>query len=246
MKTFRTAEIAAMAGIHPNTVRFYEEQGLLPPVPRMDNGYRIFSETHLLQLRLIRRAFKAEILNSNLRDEAVAIVKTAAAGNPDDAVHKTTQYQAHIRGEIANAREAVRITGELLTGEHGSGKDTPPLGRREAAALIGVTMEVLRDWERNGLVSVLRKGNRRQYGTEETNRLLIISVLRNAGYSQMAIRRMLVQVTQGETDLLLALNTPEETEDIISVADRYITSLSGALEDTNGMLRILGSMKQKK
>ena len=246
MKTFRTAEIAGMTGIHPNTVRFYEEQALLPPIPRMENGYRIFSEKHLLQLRLIRSAFKAEILNNNLRCEVIAIVKTAAAGNLDGAIHKTAQYQTHIRNEIAKAREAVRITGDLLSGVYKSGKDTAPIGRREAAAQIGVSMDVLRDWERNGLLSVPRKGNRRLYGSGEINRMMIISVLRNAGYSQMAIRRMLVRVTQGETDLLATLNTPEETEDIISVADRYITSLSDALQDTGRMLRILEIMKQKK
>ena len=30
----RTSEVAQAAGVHPNTVRLYEEWGFLPPVPR--------------------------------------------------------------------------------------------------------------------------------------------------------------------------------------------------------------------
>ena len=30
MKTYKTSEVAAAIGIHPNTVRLYEEWGLIP------------------------------------------------------------------------------------------------------------------------------------------------------------------------------------------------------------------------
>lgn len=81
IKTYRTAEVAAAIGVHPNTIRFYEEQGLLSLIPRLKNGYRVFGETHLLQVKLIRFAFQAEILSSNLRKSAIDIVKTAAICN---------------------------------------------------------------------------------------------------------------------------------------------------------------------
>lgn len=31
MRTYRTAQVAALAGVHPNTVRLYEKLGLIPP-----------------------------------------------------------------------------------------------------------------------------------------------------------------------------------------------------------------------
>ena len=113
------------------------------------------------------------------------------------------------------------------------------IGRREAAAKIGVSFHVLRDWERNGLIEVPRKGNRRQYGVQEMNRLKIMAVLRSANYSQTAIRRMLHKMEHGERDLLSAIDTPEPAEDIVSVADRYITSLTGALDDTDEIISLL-------
>lgn len=238
MKTYRTSEIAALIGVHPNTVRFYEMQGLLPLVPRMANGYRVYSGKHLLALQLIRLAFKAEILSDNLRNEVIDIVKTFAAGERKEATSKAKQYQQHLHAEILKAREAIALTEQALA-DGVTTSDATSLGRREAAAQISVSIDVLRDWERNGLIRVSRKGNRRQYKAGDMNRLKIIAVLRNAHYSQMSIRRMLQRHDDGETDLLIALDTPEDVEDIVSVADRYITSLSGALDDVRDMLALL-------
>ena len=41
MNTYRTSEVAEKIGIHPNTVRLYEELGLIPRPQRQGNGYRV-------------------------------------------------------------------------------------------------------------------------------------------------------------------------------------------------------------
>lgn len=169
METYHTAEIAARIGVHPNTIRFYEEQGLLPKVPRLQNGYRIYSDHHLLQLRFIRLAFKAEIISDNLRSEAAQIIKTAAAGRYEAAISQTNQYRQHIEEEISKALEAIRLSESILLGQSENKADSITIGRREAAARLGITMDVLRDWERNGLVTIPRIGNRRQFGSAEMN-----------------------------------------------------------------------------
>lgn len=46
-ETFRTSEIAALIGVHPNTVRLYEELELIPKPERLLNGYRVFTDFHL-------------------------------------------------------------------------------------------------------------------------------------------------------------------------------------------------------
>jgi MerR family Zn(II)-responsive transcriptional regulator of zntA len=47
---------ATMAGLSPKTIRFYEESGLLGTTARSEAGYRLFSESDIRRLRLIRRA----------------------------------------------------------------------------------------------------------------------------------------------------------------------------------------------
>lgn len=43
MATYKTSEVAAIIGIHPNTVRLYEKLELIPKPERLSNGYRVFS-----------------------------------------------------------------------------------------------------------------------------------------------------------------------------------------------------------
>lgn len=38
-KHLRTSQIAKDLGVHVNTIRLYEEWGLLPEIPRAANGY---------------------------------------------------------------------------------------------------------------------------------------------------------------------------------------------------------------
>jgi DNA-binding transcriptional MerR regulator len=50
----RVAELAAAAGVAPDTVRYYERTGLLAPPPRTPGGYRAFPESALDRLRFIQ------------------------------------------------------------------------------------------------------------------------------------------------------------------------------------------------
>lgn len=55
MATYKTAEVAAMIGVHPNTVRLYEKMKLIPKPERLSNGYRVFTDFHIWQCKLIRK-----------------------------------------------------------------------------------------------------------------------------------------------------------------------------------------------
>lgn len=241
MKTYSTAQIAALIGVHPNTVRFYEQIGLLPAVPRAKNGYRVFDDRHLAQLQLLRTAFRAEILSDRLRQEAYEIVKTAAAGAADGAYRRAARYRERLREERARAEEAIRIAQDIL--ENTNTPDEAPLfgSRREVAGALGVTVNVLRDWERNGLVRIPRTpGGRRQYRSKEMSRLKIIRTLRNAHYSMMSILRMLIRLDRGNRNLRATINMPGEEEDIVHATDRYISSLAMAERDATEILDMLG------
>ena len=54
--TFTIGEFAQHAGLNPKTIRYYEEIGLLPPPPRNEAGYRLYSEEDLTRLRFVQRA----------------------------------------------------------------------------------------------------------------------------------------------------------------------------------------------
>lgn len=61
-------EAAEMIGLPAHTLRYYEQEGLLPFIKRDDNGNRIFNEADLLWLELIVCLRKTDIPLSELRE----------------------------------------------------------------------------------------------------------------------------------------------------------------------------------
>lgn len=243
MSSYKTAQVAAIIGIHPNTVRFYEKMELLPQIPRTKNGYRIFNDKHLAQLRFLRTAFRAEIISDGLRHEIFEIVKIAAMDDIDRAYQATLLYLDHLREEKERAEEAIRITLEIINKKDVAGKVCIYKGRPKVAESLRITTDVLREWERNGLIEVPRDAHGYKIFTEtEIARLKIIRTLRSAHYSMMAILRMLNRLDQGEQNIREMIDTPYEGEDILCAADRYLTALNLAEKDAQEMLRMLRAM----
>jgi len=51
-----SGELARLAGVSTDTLRYYERRGLLPSAPRAVSGYRLFPREALLRVRMIRGA----------------------------------------------------------------------------------------------------------------------------------------------------------------------------------------------
>ncbi|MNM37695.1 Mercuric resistance operon regulatory protein [compost metagenome] len=246
MNTYKTAEIARIFGIHPNTVRLYEELGLIPKPERKANGYRMFRDFHVEQLKLARTALKVEVLQNGLRKQAIEIIKASSAMNFDRAIHLTERYTQQLTREQRNAEESIAITEKLLSGENQE-LSSAILTRKETADLLQISMDALRNWEMNGLLTVKRKQNGyRVYFDEDIRRLKIIRALRCANYSLAAILRMLNAVSSDpKANIREAIDTPEEDDDIISVCDKLLTSLQYAEKNAQVMLTQLEKMKEQ-
>lgn len=243
MKTYRTTQVAKSIGIHPNTVRLYEELGLISKPKRRENGYRIFTDFHIEQLKLARTAFQIEVLQNGLRKLIIEIVKTTANADFDKALLLTKEYLTRIRQEQKNAEEAIDIVKQLLSGK----KLTNPIAmkRKEVSEYLQLTMDTLRNWEMNGLLTVKRKVNGyRIYTEEDINRLKIIRSLRCANYSLESILRMLHALSHNPTiNIKEVLDTPSLEGDIVSVCDKLITSLKAAEANAIKMKQQIELMK---
>ena len=245
MHTYKTAEIAKIIGIHPNTVKLYEKLELIPKAERLPNGYRVFTDFHIEQLKLARLAFQIEVLQNGLRKKIILMIKTAASKNFDTALSIIREYLIQIRLECNNAEEAVNIVKQLLS--NSDEENTHFLKRQEVSDYLDISVNALRNWEMNGLLTVKRKKNGyRVYTDKDIKRLKIIRSLRCANYSLEAILRMLQQIKQNpNADIRKALNTPKEDEDIISVCDKLIASLNDAENNAIEIINRLQNMKIK-
>jgi len=101
--------LAKAAGVHLETVRYYERRGLLKPTRRTPKAYRVYDEGSLQKLRFIRRAqglgFSLKEILELLRLEAPTL---RACG----------QVMAKARTKVAQIREkreALRRMEETLS-----------------------------------------------------------------------------------------------------------------------------------
>ena len=222
----RTSDIAKAIGVHPNTVRLYEAWDYLPPIPRSSSGYRMFTEEHLEQMRLAWLALKYPYPGG--KRVVLELVRAACQGDLGRALELAYDYLAQIRAEQAQAEAAVAYLQRWVEGAAAE-RLKRPLRVGETAQLLNLTEHMLRNWERDGLIAVGRNPDNgyRQYSGADIGRLRVIRTLRKAGYSTMAILRMVYQLDGGDaTNLRAALDTPGPNEDIVTVADAWISTLA--------------------
>ncbi len=216
---------------------------MIPKPERKENGYRIFTDLHIQQIRIARTAFQIEILQGGLRKKIVDMVKASAAGDFEKAIVLTREYLEQLGKEQQNAEEAIQIVQNIMSG---SSKRNPlSMKRKEVSEYLGISMDTLRNWEMNGLLTVKRKENGyRVYTEDDIRKLKIIRSLRCANYSLEAILHLLDQLSKNpDTDIRTALNVPRQADSIISVCDRLIVSLSEAEKNGEKILCMLEKMK---
>jgi len=227
-KFLRTSDLARAVGVHPNTVRRYGDWGLIPPVERSPSGYRVFTQHHLDCLRLARMIYAAPYPGRGFRALGSEIIQCAVVEDWQGALEKAHEHLLAVNAELEQANQAANLLehwAQHMTVNH---VDETPLAIGEVSKLLGVSIDVIRNAERNGLISIPRNpyNNYRLFGKKEIERLRIIRMLSKAGYSHMSILRMFIELDKGNTrDLKKTLDTPRADEDIFTAADHWLTTL---------------------
>ena len=223
----RTSDLAKAVGIHPNTVRLYVEWGLLPPVEKTPSGYRLFTERHLECLRLARMIYVEPYPGKHLRSTGKAILMAAVKDDWGGALEKAFQHLSAVRSELTSAETALMLLDHWAEGSP-TEPFQDPLSIAEVSALLHVSRDVIRNWERNGLIIIPRNSYNqyRIFGPAEIGRMRVIRMLSQAGYSHMAILRMFIELDSGKKEgLHQALDTPRPDEDIFAASDRWLSTL---------------------
>ncbi|MGE5483661.1 MAG: MerR family transcriptional regulator [Ignavibacteriales bacterium] len=247
MKALRTSDVARAVGVHPNTVRLYESMGFLPAVPRGPNGYRLFSEFHLDQVRLVWIATRCTWLGGDIRRTALAVISLSRSGRLALALRKARDLLVLVREEVARAEEAAEFLERWATQPAHTGTAVS-LRIGEVAKLVGATRDMLRGWERDGLIRVPRDPDNgyREYGSAEIDRLRVIRMLRQARYSTMSILRIMLRLDRGQKgDLRSVLDTPPPEEDVYYAADRWLSALADLEAKARDLVALTESMLRK-
>lgn len=111
MKNFyKISEIADLFRLHPDTLRYYEEKGLLHPM-RTDNGYRLFTIQDICTLNVIRSLLELNMATEDIRTylEHKSVEATLAFLDQEEAL-----FQEKLASLLA-AREETRKRRQRLS-----------------------------------------------------------------------------------------------------------------------------------
>lgn len=234
-------EVAEKTGVKAGTIRFYEKIGFLEPVERMPNHYRVFNEHHVYQIRVCSLVFGG-FVNTRLRKISMDIIPAAKDWDLEAYDRATRNYLQAIEQDIIRTKKAVSIVTKQIDQDE---NDEREYSKKEAADLLGVTPETIRNWERNGLLPRKPPYSRRIYRSDEIRRMYMIRFLLDTGYSCMVILRFLTEYDAGQdrkaSDFLLG--TVDDKE-LMSKTDQYLKSLMTARTQADALCRLLTEMQK--
>lgn len=227
---YKVGELAKVTGVKEGTIRFYEKSGFLEKVERLPNGYRVYTKHHLYQVKICRLVFGG-FVNRRLRKSSMKLIATAKEWDLNAYETAATEYQKAIQEDIERTRKVIEIAvGETSLREISNIQYT----KKQAARLVGTTEEAIRNWERNGLIPQAAAYQKRYYSQAVVNRMHVIRLLLDTGYSIMAISQFLRKMDSGAyADAKKELIKPEEGEDLQSCADYYLQALLGLQQKAN-------------
>ncbi len=111
----RIGELAKTAGVTPDTIRFYEREGLIAAPPRTPSGYRDYGPEVRDDLVFIR---KAQLLGLRLRDVREVLEISSGGRPPCEHVRATVLTRlAEVErrlGELRDLRATLKTTLERL------------------------------------------------------------------------------------------------------------------------------------
>jgi DNA-binding transcriptional MerR regulator len=129
MTGYRISQAASLSGLSRSALRFYEDQGVIPPAERSPGGYREYAEPDLDRLRFLARARGLGLALDEVRDllavwdggscaTAQAQLSGLVTAKIADLDRRMSDLE-RLKGDLAQAQAA--LTGTTTTG--GCGPD---------------------------------------------------------------------------------------------------------------------------
>ncbi len=229
-----TSQIAKMVGVHPNTVRLYEELHLISNVPRNKKGYRLFSERHIDEVKFARMIVPGPYPVDK------SIVLRMIEYYTKQEYEMALSYAQHYYNEVIEERAKTDRALEILN----TWKDNLVIDqavmaatRKQMATLSKIPVETIRTWERSGLVTSVKNGNKNRYAAYEFEKIMIIYMLRKAGFSIQSLY-MFFHNTQCKTPLEFFKEIYKD-EETICQTNEWINFLDKHIEKAEKVIAVL-------
>ncbi|WP_127580130.1 MerR family transcriptional regulator [Paenibacillus koleovorans] len=194
----RPIDIARKLHISTSTLRHYEAWGLVPPIERAANGYRIYTEEHIAYFESIRAMYPAFGM-----DVVRQAMHSLMRGDADAALWAVNEAQAKLRQDKVMADKTIQLLeSSVLDHVEETGGTGKWMSIGEVAAETNIPGSAIRHWEKEGLIAPGRDPDNgyRRFNRAHLRQLLLIRTLRTAVYSLEVIKQVLEEIERQDVE----------------------------------------------
>jgi Predicted transcriptional regulators len=199
----------------------YEEWGFISRAERKANNYRVFREKHLYQMKLARTALPGPypIEGSIVQ----GLVRKFAGGDIQGALVDSRLYLDKVHLEKERTADALRVLDRWYRSKPGDRYKIVCRTRKKAADNLGISVDALRTWERNGLLSINKDNRlRMEFSGWDMEKIMVIRLLRNCGFSIASLHNVFADNEKLRQKPSIVLSLPDNNSGISYVTDRYL------------------------
>jgi MerR family mercuric resistance operon transcriptional regulator len=121
VRTIRRAELAKLTGCNLETIRYYENIGVMSEPPRSAKNYRSYDEAHVTRLNFVMRARDLGFKLEEIRDLLALVDGGIQTCGEVQAV--ATRHLKNIRTKITDMRRIERVLSDTVS--QCTGNDVP-------------------------------------------------------------------------------------------------------------------------
>ena len=132
VSVLRRSDLARLTGCNLETIRYYENIGIMPDPPRTAKNYRAYDETHVARLRFVMRSRDLGFTLEEIRD-LLGLVD-GKAGTCADVQAMATRHIESVRAKIVVLRRIETVLSETVS--QCTGDDVPECAVIDALAEI--------------------------------------------------------------------------------------------------------------
>jgi len=113
LQHMQIGEVAEQTGLSLRTIRYYEEVGLVTPSSRTPGGFRLYTETHVARLRLIRRMKPLDFSLEEMKEVLAALdgldAERTTPAEREDLVTRLEGYRTAAGARVDALREQLDV-----------------------------------------------------------------------------------------------------------------------------------------
>lgn len=183
--------IAKKLNVSTTTLRRYEDQGLVPEVPRTPSNRRCYTDIHVqafITIRALLQGYEIPVVYD--------VMRKIKARQIEDALWSINQEQHNTQTEKHRLEDVLRMFRNVDLSKYNDLEVTNAMTIGEVAQMAGVKPSAIRHWEQEGIITSNRNKDNgyRVYTITELRKIILISSLRKTVYYIENMKQLLNEI----------------------------------------------------